>query len=299
MVISVLIENILGTVLKTFYILLLVGNLALFYCPTTVYSSGTTTNINQAEHNRPIFGVRPSQSPSVVSPVQKIHSNTHRPKIVSLDDMKEFVRQTYQDILFREPREDEINDSFGGLQHKKTCKPELVMFLLKSAEFVEKITPAVRLYQAYFTSIKQPNDLLYWLDLHSLGLTLADISNLLVETELFTGKYGKSGNGDFVISAYQTIFGRRPDPAGLEFWQDLLDSDKLTRGQLMVNLSGSAEYQQKSSHRIQLTMLTIGLLKRVPDQKELEFWLNNVDSNAELGFVNNLLVSDEYKSRFR
>ena len=293
------VRNILGVVLKTSCFFLLAGNFAFFYRPATVHSSGLTTNISQAEHKRTLFGVRPPHSPPAIGQAQEKFSNNHRQKPVSLNSGKQFVRQTYQDLLFREPLEDELNDSLDALQNKKISKSELVISLLNSPEFVEKIAPVVRLYQANYGSIDHPADLLYWLDLHNLGLTLKNISNSMAEAESFKRNYEGSSNRDFVISVYQNLFGRQPEPDGLEFWKNLLDSGKLTRGQLMDNLSESDEYQLKLPRSFQLSMLTIGLLKRIPDQRELDFWLNNVDSNAELGFVNKLLVSDEYKSRFK
>ncbi len=292
-------KNISRIVLNASYLLLLTGSFALFYCPATVHSSGLTTNIGQAEHKRTLFGVKTTQNLQAIGQGQETYSNTHRQKHVSSNNWERFVRRIYQDIFFREPLEQELNDNIGTLKNKKISKAKLVISLLKSTEFEEKIAPIVRLYQTSFGPINHPVDLLYWLDLHSLDLTLKDISDLMADTELFKRNYEGSSNRDFVISVYQNLFGRHPEPDGLEFWKNLLDSGKLTRGQLMDNLSESDEYQQKSSRRIQLTILTIGLLKRVPDQRELNFWVNSVDSNTELGFVNKLLVSDEYKSRFR
>lgn len=284
---------------KATSIILILASFVMLFDISNVHASALVTNQSQIGHKRALFGLSSTKSPHGSIQPQVKPNTLHKKNTASRADLTLFAQHVYQDLLLRDPTTAEVSDWVDAPRANKTSKAELVVQLINGSEFTKKIAPVVRIYQTRFGFIKNPADLLFWLDLNNLGLPLENITNSMAEVEPFKRDYEGSSNRDFVISVYQTLFGRHPEPDGLEYWENVLESGKLTRAQFMDNLSESDEYQQKLPRRIQLTILTIGLLKRAPDQRELAFWLNNVDSKAELGFVNNLLVSDEYKSRFK
>jgi hypothetical protein len=106
-----------------------------------------------------------------------------------------------------------------------------------------------RLYQAYF--LRQPDraGLDYWVGESRAGLSLQSTSDYFERSDELVARYGSLGNAAFVSLVYGNVMCRQPDAGGFAYWLDLLDRGRLSRGELMVLFSESAEYGLRTGTR--------------------------------------------------
>ncbi len=99
-----------------------------------------------------------------------------------------------------------------------------------------------RLYQAYF--LRQPDDggLVYWIELNRSGMGLQAISDQFEISPEFALTYGSLNNTDFLKLIYRNVLCRAPDGDGFNYWLSLLNSNAMTRGEMMVYFAESDEY---------------------------------------------------------
>ena len=115
----------------------------------------------------------------------------------------------------------------------------------------------------------------------------------------FTNTYGALTNDQYINLVYQNVLGRAPDPDGYNFYLTHLNNGTLTKGQMMIGFSESAEFQNITSNESFVVGVYVGLLKRTPEAAGLDFYVDLLDggtprSDIVPGFFN----SPEYRSRF-
>jgi hypothetical protein len=102
-----------------------------------------------------------------------------------------------------------------------------------------------------------------------------------------------------VTRLYQNVLGRSPDTAGFNFWKGQLDTNAMTRGQVMLYFSESAEYRPLVSNEVFVTMSYVGMLRRSPDPNGFSFWVNYLDSgNPPTALLQGFIDAPEYHARF-
>ncbi len=101
----------------------------------------------------------------------------------------------------------------------------------------------MRLYQAFFRRPSDAGGLAYWANSRSGGMSLNQIADVFVASPEFVQTYGSLNNNDFVGLIYKNVLQRPADGDGFNYWVSLLNAKRLTRGQLMVQFSDSAEFQ--------------------------------------------------------
>jgi hypothetical protein len=110
--------------------------------------------------------------------------------------------------------------------------------------------------------------------------------------------YGSLDNGQFVSLLYQNVLGRTADAGGLAFWTGQLNNAAMTRGQVMLSFSESAEFVSGSRNSVYVTMMYVGMLRRSPDQGGFDFWVGYMAGNSGLALINGFLAAPEYHGRF-
>ena len=84
----------------------------------------------------------------------------------------------------------------------------------------------------------------------------------------------------------------------LQYWKAMLDGG-MTRGEVMLGFSESLEYQQRSYDRVFVIMTYYGMLRRMPEQFGLDYWLGQLFGGASgLDLINAFLAAPEYRARF-
>ena len=209
-----------------------------------------------------------------------------------------FVMQQYRDFFQREGDPggvmywtDQIN--FGTL-----TRAQVIDAFLNSAEFSDA-HPIVRLYFAFFLRIPDYAGLLFWIDQYRDGLSLEAIAQAFAASPEFQQHYGNLTNQEFVALAYQNVLGRAADAQGLAFWTGHLDRGTLTRGQVMLAFSESAESLAVSFNKVFIVQIYVVMLMRTPDQQGFDFWVELLNECEDrLLLIDFFIRAAEYRGRF-
>lgn len=110
----------------------------------------------------------------------------------------------------------------------------------------ESSQPSVRrLYQAFFLRESDASGLNFWVQSYQSGSSLAEIADQFAGSVEFNLTYGNLSDRDFVRQVYWNVMSRVPDEAGFAYWVSQMRNG-LTRGELMVGFSESAEFVIRS-----------------------------------------------------
>ncbi|MBD0275119.1 MAG: DUF4214 domain-containing protein, partial [Acetobacteraceae bacterium] len=105
-------------------------------------------------------------------------------------------------------------------------------------------------------------------------------------------RYGAPDNAGFVTVLYGNALGRAPDAAGLDYWTGALNSGALTRPDVVLGFSDSAESRARNApvladglwapdpDAVAVARVYLTALDRAPDAAGLAFWTAAVDSGA-------------------
>lgn len=102
---------------------------------------------------------------------------------------------------------------------------------------------AYRLYQAAFNRTPDNAGLSYWIGALDKGtVKLNDIAAFFISSDEFKSMYGASpSNSYFLDKLYDNILHRKPDPAGFNYWLEVLDKKYATATELLASFSESPE----------------------------------------------------------
>lgn len=106
---------------------------------------------------------------------------------------------------------------------------------------------AARVYRIYDAVFNRPPDeagIGYWIKAMDGGMPLLAIASHFMLSNEFIAMYGTNpANGALVTGYYRNILDREPEPAGVNFWLDVLDRGLATDAEVLVAISESAEHQ--------------------------------------------------------
>ena len=151
-----------------------------------------------------------------------------------------------------------------------------------------------RLYLAYFDRVPDAAGQAFWLSRLDDGMTLPAISEQFARSPEFTALYGGVDDDAFVELVYRNVLGRSPDADGLDHWTGLLAREVLTRGEVMLGFSDSAEFKETSGivglppfgpDGRSVERLYLAYFGRVPEAQGLAFWNNELDRGVPLTSV--------------
>ena len=147
------------------------------------------------------------------------------------------------------------------------------------------------------------------------AMTLQQVAAGFVNSAEFQAAYGGSSNAEFVTLLFNNVLGRDPAPAGLAQWVGQLDSGAMTRAEVVIGFSESAEFQtnttadvlaisragQQADWTDDVYRLFQATLDRVPGGAGLEGWteaLANGTSYLDVaaGFINSVEFQATYGS---
>jgi hypothetical protein len=103
---------------------------------------------------------------------------------------------------------------------------------------------AYRLYQAAFNRKPDAAGLGYWIGVMDRGMSLVDVATQFVASSEFKALYGDApGNADILGRYYENVLHRAADPAGFQYWLDVLDRHVASAADLLASFSQSQENQ--------------------------------------------------------
>jgi hypothetical protein len=210
-----------------------------------------------------------------------------------------FAAQQYRDFLAREGDPDGLNFWATSLASGAYSGGQMIEAFFASAEFQGVIAPVARLYFAYFLRVPDYAGLDFWIGYFRSGNSLESISSFFAGSAEFQARYGALDNAAFVNLVYQNVLGRAPDAPGFEFWKGQLDTGAMSRGQVMLGFSESAEYRQAVNSEVYVTMMYMGMLRRAPEAGGFDFWVQYLDGGQSgLALIDGFRASPEYRARF-
>lgn len=150
------------------------------------------------------------------------------------------VNQYYLGI-FRTTPSDAVSRTYQSMENNQVALDAMLLAANNTTD------PVVRLYQAY-DRVPDSAGLTYWVNQYSSGaMTLSQIANSFAASSEFTSTYSPSmSNADYVNALYQNVLLRVGDTAGVNYWTSQLNSNALTRAQVMYNFTQSSEFKSKS-----------------------------------------------------
>lgn len=106
----------------------------------------------------------------------------------------------------------------------------------------------VRLYYGIFNRAPDEGGLNYWTNrltrTDKYRKSLTEIARQFMGSGEFKRRYGTLNNEQFVKAMYPQVFGRDPDPSGLKFWTNRLNSKRVSRESMMVQFTESSEMKR-------------------------------------------------------
>ncbi|MEN9558858.1 MAG: hypothetical protein RLZZ502_69 [Pseudomonadota bacterium] len=211
-----------------------------------------------------------------------------------------YVMQQYRDILGREGDGGGISSWAQSLSNGTLARAALTKAFIDSAEFQDTYAAVIRLYFSYFNRVPDYGGLMNWANAKKWGaISLAAIAQEFANSAEFNIIYGPISNQDFVTLCYQNVLGRAPDTAGFNNWLTQLNSGAMTRGQVMLGFSESAEFKITSANKVNVSMAYAGLLRRTPEAAGFNNWINALNQGASsLNLIEGFINSTEYRNRF-
>ena len=120
--------------------------------------------------------------------------------------------------------------------------------------------------------------------LESGAISMEDAAAGFTGSAEFTGRYGAPDAAGFVALLYQNVLGRAPDAAGFSHWTGGLDTGALTRQEVVLGFSDSAEFKSKTAPdladglwaldpaAVDVVRVYLTTLDRLPDAGGLAHW---------------------------
>lgn len=103
-----------------------------------------------------------------------------------------------------------------------------------------------RLYDAAFNRLPDSDGLAFWTNALGAGTGLDVIADAFVASPEFQDRYRGTDNDDYVERLYRNVLGREGDDDGEDYWEDLLDSGRLDRSDVLLAFSQSPEFAARS-----------------------------------------------------
>ncbi len=124
---------------------------------------------------------------------------------------------------------------------------------VERVEFTDKIVAldidgiagkAYRIYQAAFARTPDNDGLKYWINTMDTGHSLEAVAGGFIASEEFKTLYGDNpSNEAFVTKLYNNVLGRAPEQGGFDYWTGLLNDQKISEVNTLINFSESGENQ--------------------------------------------------------
>lgn len=217
------------------------------------------------------------------------------PPVPQLDD-EDFVVQQFEDFVGRAPTANELEVFTESLEDGSLTRARLVDNLRRIA-FDPDRAPVIRLYMAALGRRADVGGVEYWVDRYQGGLSLRQMARLFVGSSEFRTTYGDLDDTELVQLVYENVLDRPASEDDLEYWVGRLEGG-LTRAELMVLFSESAENKVLTRGTVDASEIYFGLLGRTPTQSELDSAEARVGTLAgRLEVIEEIITSQEYADR--
>ncbi|MEO0862878.1 MAG: DUF4214 domain-containing protein, partial [Pseudomonadota bacterium] len=105
---------------------------------------------------------------------------------------------------------------------------------------------AAQLFRLYQATLGRDPDMVGFHSWHGKltegEVTLGDLAAIFVSSNEFNNRFGNVSDNGFVTLLYQNVLNRSPDATGLARWTELLETNTLTRAEVVERFSKSGEF---------------------------------------------------------
>jgi hypothetical protein len=220
------------------------------------------------------------------------------PRVGPFLNANSFVDQQYEDLFSRSADESGRQFWLSQIADDGSNGAAVIVSMMGATEFLPSYQ-AIRLYLAYFNRLPDNAGLNYWVEvLKRDGAPLAAVSDSFAASREFRLTYGSLSDRDFVALVYNNVLIRTSDAGGFNYWTDQLRNG-LTRGEMMILFSDSAEFVRNSNPAVQTAAIYNAMLDRSPTAQEFQQWLRQIgaDPAARQTLVQQIFDSGAYRSR--
>lgn len=209
-----------------------------------------------------------------------------------------FAVQGYRDILFREPGPGEQQLWRTTLQSGDTTPPRFMATLWEDAA-AQTSRPLARLYRAALDRMPERDGLIFWSGRLHRGTSIQEVATFVIRSPEYERRFGDPSNIEYVELLYRNVLSRLPDPSGRQFWLDRLGRDTVTRTDMLVEFSESAENRRRTATDIEVAVLSIGMLRRDLAADDLRWWRERKGVGEPIETLIFYFLSDpRYAARF-
>jgi hypothetical protein len=209
-----------------------------------------------------------------------------------------FVDQQYEDLFSRNADDPGRQFWMSQIADDGSNGPAVIEAMMGAPEFLPSYQ-SIRLYLAYFNRLPDNGGLNYWVDVLRIdGKSLNAVSDSFSASAEFRFTYGSLSDRDFVALVYNNVLIRTPDATGFDYWTSQLRGG-LTRGQMMVLFSDSAEFVGNSNPAVQTAAIYNAMLDRSPTAQEFQRWLSAIgnSSSSRVALIQEIFDSGAYRGR--
>ena len=156
---------------------------------------------------------------------------------------------------------------------------------------------AYRMYDSAFGRAPDSYGQNGWTTALQKGLSVADMASGFAASQEFVATYGPLNNQQFVEQLYRNVLDREGEAAGVAGWTNALNTNTMSRGQVLAGFSESNEHVQKLAPAVSAGIFDVNetaasvarlydaAFNRLPDGGGLLGWKNAVDHGMSLSTV--------------
>ena len=173
---------------------------------------------------------------------------------------------------------------------KTTTRTEALASVIASQEFQDTVTPLARLYFATFGRYPDYEGLNHYTGQREEARPLDAIATEFVGSREFQRLYGLLENAEFVERMFVNILGHPAQADVRNYWVTELDSGRMTRGQVLVDLSESGAFRERIANQVFVSTAYTEALRRTPDPFGFQYWVTQMQRGQPPNAVLNGLL---------
>jgi hypothetical protein len=251
-----------------------------------------------------------------LGPVSRIEFSNGSIEFSGFSHAAEVVR-LYATILGREPDPGGLSTWHDHMQHGMSLTQVAESFF-SSQEFLSRFgglsneALVVNLYRESLGRLPDAEGLAHQLAALNHGLSRAQLIANFVASPEAAGRFEAShpggvwvrdGEATMVGMAYDAVFDRAPDAAGLSFWSNKLASGEMTLRAMVAAITNSEEFRARhagENDSAYVSSIYRSALEREPDGPGLAFWVDHLASHRmdRVDVVMLIGMSEEQKEQF-
>ncbi|HEY3127892.1 MAG TPA: DUF4214 domain-containing protein [Acidobacteriota bacterium] len=229
-----------------------------------------------------------------------VATSTRSGHAASLDNGA-FVAQQYQDFFNGYPQPADLNHWIKKINSGELTRERVVLELFKAAQLQSDSALIARLYSGILRRPAQYEEFVFWASMLDGSPESRErvVEKFISSVELQSRFGGNQSDAELVEALYWNIFSRAPNQRESSYWAAELNSGRITRARMALQLIDAPEYVRSTDDTIFVQMSYFSVLRREANPEELSYWVDQLNlGGSHLGLLAALIDSPEYSRRF-